>query len=59
MKKLTKSSLAQMAALLPELDAEDQRCILGGTAQQLSLPVIPALSLNRQQRSRQPLILML
>lgn len=32
MKKLTKSSLAQMAALLPELDAEDQRCILGGTA---------------------------
>ena len=32
MKKLTKNSLAKMADLLPELDAEDQRCILGGTA---------------------------
>ena len=32
MKKLTKNSLAEMADLLPELDAEDQRCILGGTA---------------------------
>lgn len=32
MKKLTKNGLAQMAALLPELDEEDQRSILGGTA---------------------------
>lgn len=32
MKKLTKNTLKQMAALLPELDEEDQRSILGGTA---------------------------
>lgn len=37
MKKLTKNSLAEMADLLPELDAEDQKCILGGTAS-TSLP---------------------
>lgn len=30
--KLTKNTLTQMAALLPELDEEDQRSILGGTA---------------------------
>lgn len=30
--KLTKNILTQMAALLPELDEEDQRSIWGGTA---------------------------
>lgn len=32
MKKLTKNTLTQTAAMLPELDEEDQRSILGGTA---------------------------
>lgn len=32
MKKLTKNNLDSMAILLPELDEEDQRSILGGTA---------------------------
>lgn len=31
MKKLTKNSLDAMAKLLPELDENDQRCIVGGT----------------------------
>lgn len=38
MKKLTKNNLARMATLLPELNAEHQRGILGGTAVVIGTP---------------------
>lgn len=38
MKKLTKNNLARMATLLPELNAEHQRGILGGTAVTIGTP---------------------
>ncbi|MDE6451577.1 MAG: hypothetical protein K2L23_04680 [Odoribacter sp.] len=38
MKKLTKNNLARMAILLPELNAEHQRGILGGTAVAIGTP---------------------
>ncbi len=43
MKKRTKNNLAQMAALLPELDAEHQRGILGGTAVPVTSPDYPEM----------------
>ncbi len=45
MKKRTKNNLAQMAALLPELDAEHQRGILGGTAVPVTSPDYPEMIL--------------
>ncbi len=43
MKKRMKNNLAQMAALLPELDAEHQRGILGGTAVPVTSPDYPEM----------------
>ncbi|WP_303035208.1 hypothetical protein [Bacteroides acidifaciens] len=43
MKKRMKNNLAQMAALLPELDAEHQRGILGGTAIPVTSPDYPEM----------------